>query len=287
MNKVANVMRTSMIVNILLAGIKIVIGIIGKSGALIADGIHSFSDLVTDLFAIIGSFLSRKPADKEHPFGHGKIEYITSMIISVVIILLGTYIIYSTYNREIVIPSIIVCIVTVFTIISKYLLSSYVIKKGKTYNSNILISSGYESRTDVLSSIVVLISSILMLFSDKVSIFKYADIIAIIIVGLFIIRIGFTLLIDNVSSIIGRVETNKTEIKNVRDIIKEFASIKSIDSVLLLKYGTYYKLICEVGMDENEKLKDVHDCIDKLEKTLKKENDRIKYVTIHVNPIEL
>ena len=88
MNKIAKVMQKSMCVNILLAILKIVIGFIGKSSALIADGIHSFSDLITDVFAIIGSALSRKPADEEHPFGHGKIEYITSMIISIIILIL-------------------------------------------------------------------------------------------------------------------------------------------------------------------------------------------------------
>ena len=285
MNKVARVMRVSMIVNIMLALIKIVIGYIGKSGALIADGIHSFSDLMTDLFAIIGSFLSRKPADKEHPFGHGKIEYITSIVISVVIIFLGLFIIYSSQNRNVAVPSILVAIVTIFTIITKYILANYIIKNGIKYNSNILISSGHESKTDVYSSLVVLASSIFMLYSDKVKIFKYADVIAMIIVGLFIIRTGFKLLKENISTILGEVETNQEEIDKVRNRILQNNQIKSVDAILLLKYGTYYKLICEVSMDEKETLKEVHDCIEKLEKKLKKQK-RIKYVTIHVNPIK-
>ena len=285
MNKVARVMRVSMIVNIMLALIKIVIGYIGKSGALIADGIHSFSDLMTDLFAIIGSFLSRKPADKEHPFGHGKIEYITSIVISVVIIFLGLFIIYSSQNRNVAVPSILVAIVTIFTIITKYILANYIIKNGIKYNSNILISSGHESKTDVYSSLVVLASSIFMLYSDKVKIFKYADVIAMIIVGLFIIRTGFKLLKENISTILGEVETNQEEIDKVRNRILQNNQIKSVDAILLLKYGTYYKLICEVSMDEKETLKEVHDCIEKLERKLKKQK-RIKYVTIHVNPIK-
>ena len=284
MNKVAKVMRKSMIVNILLAIVKVVIGIIGKSSALIADGIHSFSDLITDIFAIIGSVLARKPADEEHPFGHGKIEYITSIIISIMILGLGAYIVFTAQNREIVIPSILVLIVTVLTIIIKYLLSSYIIKKGKEYNSNILISSGSESKTDVYSSVVVLISTIFMLISDKVSIFKYSDIIASIIVGIFIINIGYNLLKENVGSILGEVETDIGELTNIKETIISFKDIKSIDEIYLLKYGTYYKLICEVGMDEEETLKHVHDTIEDLEKELKKKDERIKYVTIHVNP---
>lgn len=284
MNKIANVMKRSVIVNIFLTLTKIIIGIVGKSGALIADGIHSFSDLATDLFAIIGSFLSRKPADKKHPFGHGKIEYITSMVISLVIIFLGLFIIYSSLKREITIPSTIVLIVTIFTIIVKYFLSSYIMKSGYKYNSNILISSGYESRADVLSSIVVLISTVLMMFSDSISILKYADIIAMIIVGLFIIRTGFNLLKENISTILGEVETDNKEIQKVEEIINQNNGVMSIDSLSLLKYGTYYKLICEIGMNENVSLKVVHSILENIEKELKEKNKRIKYVTIHVNP---
>ena len=88
-----------------------------------------------------------------------------------------------------------------------------------------------------------------MLFSDKVEIFKYADTISMIIVGIFIVRIGFNLLKENVSTILGEAETNKEEIDNVKKIILSDKNIKTIDKLILLKYGTYYKLICEVGLD--------------------------------------
>ena len=108
MRKENKVMLTSMIVNSFLSIIKIIVGIVGKSSALIADGIHSFSDLFTDVFAIFGNLLSRKPADLKHPFGHGKFEYLTSMGIGLVILFVGFSIIYNSYNNKIVIPSILV-----------------------------------------------------------------------------------------------------------------------------------------------------------------------------------
>ena len=90
MNKTVKTMIISMIVNTILSILKVIIGLIGKSGALIADGLHSFSDLITDVVAIIGSKLASKPADINHPYGHGKIEYITSMVISMMIIFLNS-----------------------------------------------------------------------------------------------------------------------------------------------------------------------------------------------------
>ena len=89
MRKENKVMVVSMIVNAFLALIKVVFGIICYSTALVADGFHSFSDLATDLFAIIGNILSTKPADDKHPFGHGKLEYLTSLGIGLIILFVG------------------------------------------------------------------------------------------------------------------------------------------------------------------------------------------------------
>ena len=85
MNSVGRVMIKSFFINLFLSIIKLIVGIIYKSYSLIADGVHSFSDLITDIIAIIGSKLSNKPADEKHPYGHGKLEYVTSLIIGLII----------------------------------------------------------------------------------------------------------------------------------------------------------------------------------------------------------
>ena len=284
MNKVSVIMGFSFITNVLLAAIKIIIGFIFKSGALFADGIHSFSDLITDVIAIVGDFIARKPADLKHPFGHGKLEYLTSFIIGIIILVLGFSIISNSFNREIVIPSVLVIIVSIFTIILKYLLSSFLINKGKKLKNNILVASGKESSTDVLSSIVVLISSILMLLSENIHIFRYADICATIIVGIFIVRVGFLIIKENVSILIGECETNPEVLDELNNIILSYKQIIKIDSISLLKYGPYYKLICEVSIDGNLSFYDAHSIVHKLEDKIKEKIERIKYVTIHANP---
>ena len=277
MSKVTKTMLVSAFTNIFLSLIKIIVGFIGKSGALIADGIHSFSDLITDGVAIIGAKLASKPADEDHPYGHGKVEYLTSMIISLMIMILGITIIVDAFISEINIPTNIVIYVTIFTIIAKLLLSSYIINKGKKYKNNILISSGYESRTDVLSSIVVLISVFLA------NIFEYADKVAMIIVGILIIRTGFLLIKDNISNIIGEDDKDPELRKQIEQIILKYEEVLNIDELVLIKYGEYYQLISDIGMNENMNLKNVHDILDKIEKDLKKKTN-VKFITIHVNP---
>lgn len=279
---ITKVMVISFITNAFLSVIKVIFGFIGHSSALIADGVHSFSDLSTDVIAIIGDILSRKPADKKHPYGHGQIEYLTSIFIGLIIIGLGLGIIYSSVDRGLLVPSVIVIIVSIFTIISKLVLSNYILKKGYESNNNILIASGHESRADVISSIIVLISILLMNLEDKI--FSYSDIVASIIVGLFIIKTGFDVLKENISDIIGEQETDKVFIKRINKIINKFPEIKTIDSLVLLKFGSYYKLIGEVSMDGNMTLVDAHNILEELEYAIKKKESKIKYITIHINP---
>lgn len=286
MNVTVRVMSISMITNIFLALFKIIVGFISRSSALVADGLHSFSDLITDVFAIIGVFLSKKPADQKHPYGHGRLEYLTSIVISLVIMTLGFMIIYNSTNREIVIPSLLAIFVSIITITLKLLLSTYVIKMGKKHKNNILISSGYESSTDVISSIIVLISTILMQLSKYVEVLKYSDIIATIIVGVIIIKIGFDILKDNVSIMLGEQETDEVYIASIKDVILKNSDIKNIDSLVILKFGPYYKLIGEVSMNANHTLKEVHDTLDLIEEQIKVTDSKIKYITIHVNPYE-
>ncbi len=284
MDKIAKVMGVSIITNIFLSIVKIITGLIGKSSALIADGIHSFSDLSTDFIAIIGNYLSRKPADEKHPYGHGKIEYITSIIISLVILFLGGTIIYNSVQKDIVIPSIAVAVISFLTIALKFLLSKYLIKKGKEYKNNILLASGYESSTDVISSIVVFISVLLMQLSKIFEIFKYADMIASIVVGLLIIKIGYQVLSDNMSIILEEKETDSEYLDNLKKIILEKKDIHQVDELLVLKYGSYYKLVAEVSVDPNLSIMKAHQYVHEAENRLRMFDSKIIYVTIHINP---
>jgi cation diffusion facilitator family transporter len=272
--------------NLFLSIIKVVFGFIGKSSALIADGVHSFSDLSTDAVAIFGNHYALKPADKEHPFGHGKIEYLTCLMIGIVVSFLGFEIIYKSFQTNIVIPSKMIIFVSIFTIILKYILASYLLRVGIKEDNAILIASGKESSADVLSSIFVLLSSILMQFSNKIIFLKYSNLIATIIVGLFIIKTGFQILKDNVSSILGEQE-NSIKIDEMLDMLNQEEKIIQIDNFIAIKNGPYFQITGEVSMDETMSLKEVHSIVDILEDKIKKLDNRAKYINIHVNPIDI
>ncbi|MCI9434586.1 MAG: cation transporter [Bacilli bacterium] len=282
MKKVSSILTVSLITNFMLSLFKIMTGIIGSSGALIADGIHSFSDLVTDIVGIIGSIFSKKPSDEKHPYGHGKMEYLISIFIGLVILSLGFMIIYDSINRKVIVPSVIVIFVSLFTIVVKFLLAHFLVKKGRELNSCILVSSGKESSTDVISSVVVLVASILM--QTNIEIFKYSDIIAGILVGIFVVKVGFDVLKENISTILGEQETDFDYLNEVKKVMLENAHIKNIDDLIILKYGPYYKLIARVSITHNLSITKAYEIILKIENNIKEKFERIDYVNISLQP---
>lgn len=284
MNKITKVLLKSFITNIILSTIKIISGIIGKSGALIADGIHSLSDTITDIFAIIGHKLSIKPADDKHPYGHGKIEYITCIGIALIITAMGISIIYKAIFEERIVPSIYAAIIALVVIIAKLMLAKYILKKGKLYESNILIASGKESMSDVISSIVVLVS---ILIANLDGIFVYADTIAMIIVGILILKIAYNIFKDNFSNLLGEQVTDKDYLNKIEKIIYSEKETKNIDELIIVKYGEVYQVTCEISMNKNLILKDAHEIAHKIEDKLREFDSRLFHIIIHINPYNI
>lgn len=270
--------------NICLSGVKIVSGILGASGALIADGIHSLSDMVTDVFSMLGHKLSTKPADEKHPFGHGKMEYITCIVIGIIVAVMGVSIIYNAFTEKRSIPSLFAALVGLIVIFAKIILSKFLLKKGKEYESNILIASGSESFSDVISSVVVLVSILISQLGKINSVFVYADMVAMIIVGILILRIAYNIFKDNFSGLLGEQVTDKVYMENLKKVILSEKDVKKIDTLIVLKYGRVYQVTSEVHMDGNMTLKNAHDVLDRIEEKLKKYDFRIKHITLHAEP---
>lgn len=279
---VTDVLTVSLVINTFLSLFKIIMGIIFLSGSLVADGIHSFSDLITDIVGIIGAVFSKKPPDEKHPFGHGRMEYLISIFIGLVIIILSITIIFESLRKNIVIPSVLTIFVSLITIIVKYFLARFLVKKGKELDSSILVSSGSESSTDVISSIVVLISSILMQLD--IEFFKYSDIIASIIVGIFIFKVGFDILKENVSTILGEKETDLEYLNSIKNLILTNKNIRNVDNIIILKYGIYNKLIVSIFVLPNLTIIESNLIINKIEKSIKTNFKKIDYVFINVLP---
>lgn len=284
MDRIFKTLVISFITNLILVILKIIFGFIGHSRALIVDGIHSLSDLITDMVAMIGAKISRTPPDKEHPYGHGKAEYITSLFIGSIIFLLGLSFIINTIIKPAYIPDNIVVIIIVFTIIIKYLLAKYIIKIGKSENNNILISSGSESFTDVFSSLVVLISFIFSKFNNYHVIFTYSDKVGGIIISILIFKGGLKIIKENINTLMDEKVNDKIFLNKVNKLIKKCKEVKNVDSIHIIKSGHYYKASIQISVDSNLTLLESHDIAHKVEDYLKSKINNMEYIDIHVNP---
>lgn len=281
MNKV---LIKSLLVNLVLSILKLIGSFIGGSITLLADAIHCMSDMFTDVISIIGSKLSNKKPDKEHPYGHGRIEYLTSMVMSIFIIILSISTLITSIKGEKFNTNIYAVIILIVSIISKFILSDYLIKKSKELNSNIILLNGMETRYDTYSSMLALLFVLLSLISNK-GILKYADIMGGVIISLLTIKVGIKLLLSNISSIIGEVDYNKDKINLINSVILEQKEIKSIRRTTLLKMGTYYKVILDLNINGNIVLNDMYEIEKKIKIDLKKLDLNIRYVTVNFKPI--
>ena len=280
MDKTTRTLLVSVTVNICLVISKLIIGFLGSSKALIANGIHSLTDLITDGIAIIGNNFSKKPADNRHPYGYGQIEYVTNMIVGLVILLLGISQIINAFSSEIDIPSNIIIYASIIAIVVKYTLAKYITIKGKEYKSGILIVSGIESKADALTTLFVIVSALLSKLTVYNELYKYSDNVCTFIIGVYISYVSLKILKENAFDLIDKVEDNQKLINKIKKKILKNDEIKDVTSLSLIKYGTYYTANVEIALNKNIKLKDIKEINKKLEKQLVNRRTRISYLVL-------
>lgn len=282
MKQASKVLLMSFFANLFLSFAKIIAGFLGTSQSLIADGLHSFSDLATDIVALIGNKFASRPADMEHPFGHGRLEYITSMFIALVIVGLGFTLIKESIFSQRQVPDFNIVIIVALTIIVKFCLAHYVLKSGKQSKNQILISSGRESFTDVFSSLLVLVIVILAQFQNKIPLLAYLDKVGGVAIGIVILVTGALLLKENISILIGQCETDPELVNQVMDRLKRLIINGSIQDVVLMKYGPYYQANVTIGMKEEHSLKEYQENTRKIKEMMQKKFCNIPYINVQV-----
>lgn len=197
MDKVIVVIIKNLIVNVFLVLTKILSGIFFHSSALVADGVHSLSDLITDFASLFGEEAAKlKKGKKKIIF-----EDETSVVIGIIIIVLAVFMIVQAFHAEESVPSTLVIFVSVFVIIAKTLVVRYVARMGKKLNNSILLSSAEESKADIISSIIALIAILLSQLSTYVEILKYSDIVGGAVIGLITLFVGLDIIFNNEKSI--------------------------------------------------------------------------------------
>ncbi len=233
--EVIKVSIISIVANIFLAGFKAFVGLLANSIAIISDAINNLSDALSSIITIIGTKLAGKAPDKKHPYGYGRIEYMTSLIVSAIVLYAGiTALVESIkkiFNLENVDYSNITLVILIAGIVVKFILGLYVKKKGKEVNSDSLVASGTDAFNDGILSISVLASAIIyMLFNINIE--AYVG----VLLSLFIIKAGIELIKESVDNMLGvRIESDLA--KSIKkEVIKE-ADVQGAYDLILNDYG--------------------------------------------------
>lgn len=245
------------IVNLILVAFKAVIGIIVNSIAIILDAVNNLSDVLSSVITIIGAKLSKKKPDKEHPYGHGRIEYFSSIIIAMIILIAGVTSLKESFEKiihpakaEYSIVSLIIVIVAVFV---KFFFGRYVKKQGKKLNSGSLIASGIDAISDSIISLSTLVAAIISIIWN-ISLEGYLG----IVISLFILKSSIDILKQSVDDMLGkRADPELT--KKLREFINSYEDVQGVYDIIIHNYGPD-KIIASVHIqvDDNITAKQIH-----------------------------
>jgi len=280
--KIKLIAFVSISVNILLFLLKIWVGVISNSIAILADAWHTLSDSITSVILFISVKLSEKPPDKKHPFGHGRYDLIASLIINVLLISVGIHFFQKSFNRlhseEFFEKNFFTVIVITSSVIIKEIMAMWAISSGKKLKSSALTADGWHHRSDAITSFVLLINLFLI---NK---YPWIDGVLGIIISCIIIFAAFYILKNTISSFIGE-DINEKYKNKIIDRIHTISNQKlNAHHFHLHEYGTHKELTFHINLPGDIKLEKAHAVASNIERDLK--NEFNMEVTIHLEPGE-
>ena len=277
------------IVNLLLTLIKAIGGILGGSRALIADALHSASDVVGSIVVLFAVKIANKPPDEEHPYGHGKAEGVASIIVALLLIVVGVEISISSikvfFGETPEAPGIIALIILVISILIKEVLFYYKLWLGKKYNSTVLITEAWHHRSDSLSSFAALLGIGLAIIGEKFAIgfLVFGDAIAGLIVSLIVIKVGYDLIKTSSNVMLEKV-LGRDEVRVYEETVLSVEGVKRIDQLLARTHGSYVIVDIKVSVDPNITVKEGHDIATEVKQSLILKHEEVEDVLVHINP---
>jgi len=267
----------SVLVNFVLAGSKITVGVFSNSAAVLAEGIHSFMDVFSSAVGYLGIRISRKPADSKHPYGHYKFEVLAGAVITLILLVTGAGIIYEAYQKflspSLLTMPVLAFGVMIFSALANEIMARLKINFGKKENSIALLSDGFHSRIDVFASLVVFLG----LFLSKYWI--YTDSVLAFLIGLYIVKESFSLGREAVDSLLDVSAGEEIEEK-----IKTIAKTQNIEitSLKTQKKGSAVTANLEIKLPSNLKIEEATKISNNLREKLINAIESLQYIAIQI-----
>lgn len=280
---------TGFVVNIFLSIIKLTAGIAGRSSAMLADGMHSFSDLLTDIIVLAFIDISGKAKDEDHSYGHGKFETFATLLISLVLLLIGAGILISGLKKVFIVikgeiieqPGLIALYAALLSIVSKEALYWYNLKAGKRINNQAVIANGWHHRSDALSSVGTAagISGAIFLGES----WRILDPLAGIIVSFFIIIAALRLIKPSADELLESSLPAKV-IDDIIQIIESVPGVRSHHNLKTRRIGNIYAIEVHAKVDKDLSVEASHEIATQIENDLRKKYGQQTHVGVHIEP---
>ncbi|HBZ02714.1 MAG TPA: cation transporter [Lachnospiraceae bacterium] len=269
--------------NIFLAAFKLIAGILGKSGAMISDAVHSLSDVFATIVAYFGVLISRQPEDENHPYGHERLECVASLILGIILAGTGIGIGYSGIqkiisNEELSVPTILPLIAAIVSIVVKEGMFWYTMHYAKEMNSSAFRADAWHHRSDALSSV----GSFVGIGMAKLG-FPIMDPIASLIICLFILKVAFDISKDAIVKMLDTSGGKEFE-EQLRGFILEQDGVSKIDLLHTRQFGNKIYVDLEIAVDKNMSLIDAHNIAETVHSNVEHRFPDVKHIMIHVNP---
>ncbi|MCX7883561.1 MAG: cation diffusion facilitator family transporter [Caloramator sp.] len=269
-------------INTVLCVFKIVAGMIGQSTAMLADGVHTLSDILATFVVILGLKISSKEEDEKHPYGHEKFEAECAKVVSTILLITGLIIGYeggkSLISGDIRTPGLIALIAAVISIIVKEGMYWYTIIVAKKIRSLSMEADAWHHRSDAFSSVGTLIG----IFGARHG-FKFMDPVAGIIVSFFIIKVGIDFYKKSTAQLIDE-STDKETIEKIKSVVMATPGVKEINMLKTRLFGNKIYVDIEICVDENMTVKQGHEIAEAVHLNVESDINHIKHCMVHLEP---
>ena len=275
----------SILVNIILSLLKLIAGILAKSGAMISDAVHSSSDVFSTIIVMLGVAISSKQSDKEHPYGHDRLECVASILLATVLAFTGFAIGYKGFCKIIEgnytlleIQGILALFAAVLSIVVKEWMYWYTKAAAKKINSGALMADAWHHRSDALSSIGAFIG----ILGSRMG-YPVLDSVASIVICLFVVKAAFDIFMDAVDKMVDKA-CPEDMVKQMEKVILDCQGVLKIDDIKTRLFGAKIYVEVEIAVEATKTLVEGHDIAEIVHDTIEREFMDVKHCTVHVNP---
>lgn len=281
------VSMVSIVSNFILTALKLLAGIVAHSGAMISDAIHSASDVFSTFVVIVGIRISGKESDKDHPYGHERLECVAAIVLATILAATGLGIGYSAAVKiaggnyaNLEIPGMLALLAAVLSIAVKEAMYQYTRVYAKKYDSSALMADAWHHRSDALSSVGALIG----IAGARMG-FPVLDPIASFVICIFIEKAAYDIFMDAVNKMVDRACDEETEDK-LRKCAMGQSGVLGIDLLHTRVFGNKIYVDIEISADAEQSLRDAHGIAERVHDSIEKEFPKVKHIMVHVNPAQ-